>query len=570
VRVLDDDGGVGMADAPINVNNVAPFNLQVTPSSSTAAEGSLVSLTFTFDDLGTLDTHTYQINWGDGTALTTGAATGHSFFASHTYADNGAYTVQVAVTDDDTGVGAGTASVTVTNVNPTLSVVGNQTVNEGSLLSLTNIGTFTDPGFDNPLNAGNVGNGGETAETFTYSINWGDGTAASTGNATVDVPGGVGVPTAGSFDGSHTYADNGTYTVTVIVFDDDGGQDQKTFQVTVLNVSPTLSVVGNQTVNEGSLLSLTNIGTFTDPGFDNPLNAGNVTNGGETAETFTFTINWGDGTSTDAGNATVDLVGSPSELTAGSFDGSHTYADNGVYTVTVKVLDDDGGSDQKTFQVTVQNVAPSLTAAANQTVNEGSLLSLTNIGAFTDPGFDNPLNAGKASNGGDTAETFTFTINWGDGTATDAGNATVDVFGSPGVLTAGSFDGSHTYADNGVYTVTVTVLDDDSGQAQKTFTVTVLNVNPTLSVVGSQTLDEGSLLSLTNIGTFTDAGFDNPLNAGNVSNGGETAETFTFNINWGDGTTADAGNAAVDVHGSPGVLTAGSFDGTHTNADNGT
>jgi hypothetical protein len=387
VRVLDDDGGIGTASAPITVNNVAPFSVQVTPSSPTVAEGSPVSLAFTFDDSGTLDTHTYQIDWGDGTAVTAGAAAGHSFFASHTYADNGTYAVQVAVTDDDTGVGLGSASATVTNVSPTLSVVGNQTVNEGSLLSLTNIGTFTDPGFNNPLNAGNVSNGGETVESFTYSINWGDGTAASTGNATVDAIGSPAVLTLGSFDGSHTFADNGNYTVTVTVFDDDGGQDQKSFQVTVLNVSPTLAVVSNQTINEGSLLSLTNIGTFTDPGFDNPLNTLDPSNGGETAETFTFTVNWGDGTSTDAGNA-VDVAGSPGVLTAGSFDGSHTYADNGLYTVTVKVFDDDGGSDAKTFQVTVLNVAPSLSVLANQTIEEGSLLSLTNIGSFTDPGFD--------------------------------------------------------------------------------------------------------------------------------------------------------------------------------------
>ncbi len=570
VRVLDDDGGIGIASAPITVNNVAPFNVQVTPSSPTVAEGNLVSLAFTFDDPGTLDTHTYQVNWGDGTAVTVGAAAGHSFSASHTYADNGTYAVQVAVTDDDSGVGLGSASVTVTNVSPSLTVVGNQTVNEGSLLSLTNIGTFTDPGFDNPLNAGNVSNGGETVESFTYSINWGDGTAMSAGNATVDIAGSAGVLTAGSFDGSHTFADNGNYTITVTVFDDDGGQDQKSFQVAVLNVSPTLAVVSNQTINEGSLLSLTNIGTFTDPGFDNPLNTLDPNNGGETVETFTFTVNWGDGTSTDAGNATVDVIGSPGVLTAGSFDGSHTYADNGTYTVTVKVFDDDGGSDAKTFQVSVLNVAPLLSAPVNQTINEGSLLTLTNIGSFTDPGFDNPLNAGNAANGGETVETFTFTVNWGDGTATDSGNGTIDVHGSPGTLTAGSFDGSHTYADNGNYTVTVTVFDDDGGQDQTTFTVNVLNVSPALSVVGSQTIDEGSLLSLTNIGTFTDPGFDNPLNAGNASNGGETVETFTFSTDWGDGTAANTGDATIDVHGSVGVLTAGSFDGSHTYADNGT
>src|SRR5207244_3150419 len=150
---------------------------------------------------------------------------------SHTYADDGVYTVTVFVFNDDYGDQTDTAIVTVNNVNPTLTVVGNQTINEGQLLSLTDIGTFTDPGFDNPLNPPP----GETTETFTYEINCGDGRPASTGSATIDTAGGVGVLTAGSFDGSHTYADNGTYTVTIRVFDDDGGVDQKTFQVTVNN-----------------------------------------------------------------------------------------------------------------------------------------------------------------------------------------------------------------------------------------------------------------------------------------------------------------------------------------------
>ena len=155
-------------------------------------------------------------------------------------------------------------------------------------------------------------------------------------------------------------------------------------------------------------------------------------------------------------------------LTEGSFDGSHTYADNGIYTVTVTISDDDGGSVSDTFTVVVNNVTPTLTVAPDQDDRREYELSITNIGSFTDPGFDNPFNEG-----GETSERFTFAVDWGDGTEVDSGLATIDVPGGAGVPTAGSFNSAHTYADNGIYTVTVTISDDDGGSVSDTFTVTV-------------------------------------------------------------------------------------------------
>ncbi len=284
-------------------------------------------------------------------------------------------------------------ALSVNDAALSLVVAPDQTTTEGAQLSITNIGQFTEQAGTGP---------------FTYTIDWGDGRAVDSGSPTINVPGS---PTSGSFEGQHIYADNGVYTVMVTVSDDAGGSDSKTLAVTVNDVAPTLTVAPNQTVNEGSQLSITNIGQFTDPGFDNPLNVG-----GETSQTFTYAINWGDGSPVDAGPATIDVHGSAGVLTAGSFNGQHIYADNGVYTVKVTVTDNDGGSDSKTLAVTVNDVAPTLTVAPNQTVNEGSQLSITNIGQFTDPGFDNPLNVG-----GPTTETFTYAINWGDGSPVNAG-----------------------------------------------------------------------------------------------------------------------------------------------------
>ena len=125
---------------------------------------------------------------------------------------------------------------------------------------------------------------------------------------------------------------------------------------------------------------------------------------------------------------------------AGTIADSHTYADNGTYVVTVTVkdkgptADSDGDSDTKHFNVTVNNVAPqwdrSGSLPTNQDVNEGS--SLVVNGSFTDPGFNNALSHPP------TVETFTYFVDWGDGSQTQAGAVMDVVQGKAGVLTKGT------------------------------------------------------------------------------------------------------------------------------------
>jgi len=184
------------------------------------------------------------------------------------------------------------------------------------------------------------------------------------------------------FDGSHTYADDGRYTVIVTIEDQDGNSDSETFQVQVNNLAPALSVIKDQEIEEGTELSLPEIGFFSDPGFDNPLNPA-----GETKEAFAFSIDWGDGSAPDKGAATVDAIGGVGFLTQGSFDGSHAYADDDTYTVTVLVEDDDGDFDTQTFQVTVNDVEPALNISSNSSVAAGEVynLNLSVIDSGDDP-----------------------------------------------------------------------------------------------------------------------------------------------------------------------------------------
>jgi PKD repeat protein len=107
-----------------------------------------------------------------------------------------------------------------------------------------------------------------------------------------------------------------------------------------------------------------------------------------------------------------------------------------------------------------------LTAAKSQSVGFRQPFTIVDLGVFTDPGFG-------------LSEIFTYTIDWGDGSLLGSGVANIDLLGSAGVATNGSYDGSHTYANGGVYDVRLTITDDDGGTDSAMLQLTV---EPGLSV----------------------------------------------------------------------------------------
>ncbi len=161
--------------------------------------------------------------------------------------------------------------------------------------------------------------------------------------------------------------------------------------------------------------------------------------------------------------------------------GTHVYGDNGTFPVRIDLRGSQIGLVSHALSETVTNAAPTLETRSNVRISLGTPLSVIDLGRFTDPGFDLP-NATPAR-----TERFTFSIAWGDGTANSTGNATIDQMGSPGNLTRGSFDGTHTYAAIGTYTVRYTVTDDDGGTASQSFIVEV-TAPPSLTLVLDKTV----------------------------------------------------------------------------------
>src|SRR6266568_9508422 len=112
--------------------------------------------------------------------------------------------------------------------------------------------------------------------------------------------------------------------------------------------------------------------------------------------------------------------------------------------------------------------------SANTTENFG-IYSAPVVGTITAPNAPVQVNTAVSASArftdGDTTDTHTASWNWGDGSSSTIGSVTEPSGAIPGLAT-----GSHTYTAAGIYTITVTVVDNDgaTGAAQYQY-VTVYN-----------------------------------------------------------------------------------------------
>jgi murein DD-endopeptidase MepM/ murein hydrolase activator NlpD len=315
----DVTAGTALTDsdiATVTVLNVPPT---VTAVGDTTSEGSIATVvSAAFTDPGVLDTHTATIDWAEGgppQAVTIAQLTAG---VNHIYGDNGVFNVLVTVTDDDGGVGNDSAVVTVFNVPPTVTAVGD-TLNEGETATVS--ATFTDPGF---------------LDTHTATIDWDDGTAPQAVTV-VQLAAGV----------NHVYGDNGVFNVLVTVTDDDGGSGFDTAVVTVSNLDPSVSIDVNDAISfpGGDYLVV-------EAGTELP-SAANGTDPGSDDLTFTWTTgeintHFNNGISADPPKSPLGVF--PFNA-SDSIDAA--YAGPGVEVLAVTLTDDDGGSDNDDANVIV-------------------------------------------------------------------------------------------------------------------------------------------------------------------------------------------------------------------------
>ena len=378
-------------------------------------------------------------------------------------------------------------------------------------------------------------NGSGSTGAVSYLWRFGDGST------------GTGVTT------THAYADNGTYTVKLVVTNGSGVKDSSSTTATIANVAPIPTASSNAPKGETETVTFT--GGATDP-------AG-------AADPITYSWAFGDGGTSTLQNPT------------------HAYADNGTYSAVLTVSDGDGGTGSKTISVVINNILPTVTASSNAPKNEGTAVAftctatdpagaadpLTYSWAFGDGGtstLQNPTHA-YADNGtfsavvtvsdgdGTTPKTVSVTINnvaptaningpyyavvnypcQLHGTATDPGSADVLTY-TWDLDNDGAFDDfsgpdpSKTWTSTGTYTIKLRVADDDGGSDTKTTTVEVgtgIPVTFQTSPAGLQVKVDG-VLHATPKTFYWGNGTTHSIEAPLIQN--ITEDTRHFYTNWSD------------------------------------
>jgi PKD repeat protein len=374
-QTFTDNGTTNCHGAP-QVSNQAPASDPGGPY--TGVEGAAA----TFDGSGSSDPDgdlplAYGWSFGEG-------GTGSGVAPSHTYLQNGSYTVSLVVTDaKGANSPAVTTTATIANAAPTVNAGADVSLDFGATLNLN--ATFSDPGVNDA--------------PWTYSIDWGDGGAATTGSKSSQ---------SAAITASHTYAAGGQYTVRVSVTDKDNGSGTDDLVSTVgadPNQAPVSHPGGPYTGAEGAAVAFDG-SSSSDPDGDLPL---------------TYAWSFGDG-------------GTGTGATP-----SHAYAQDGTYTVALVVTDGKGRSGASAATTAaIGNAAPTVSAGADVSLTFGATLNLN--ATFSDPGVNDAP--------------WTYSIDWGDGGAATTGSKS----SQSAAITA-----SHTYAAGGQYTVRVSVTDKDNG-----------------------------------------------------------------------------------------------------------
>jgi len=406
------DEGTGSYSVAVTINDTtdASDTATVTSTANVADAKPVVTLDSSNDQSvkeGSTHNYSYSVSDDDSDTVTTscgdhgtkvdGSDTGSSFQCS--FPDGPASTdVSVSVTNSDGSTSdPASQTVSIANVAPTVTLSSsNPTSVDESHADRTFSYTISDPGQDTVQSVATScgGNGQKTGESNTDS--------------------------SGSFTCVFAHGPASS-TVSVQATDSDGDAGNTDTQSVTVNDPPIKATGSPVSGVETKAFSDQKVASFTDP------------TGYATADEYSASISWGDGSSS---TGTITKTGD------GAFDvtGSHTYGEEGSYTVTVTVTDTD-------------NAANSDTAASTATIGDAPIHASGVSAITTSQAYSGPVATFTDEANGPTSD-FSATIDWGDGSSSAGTIGAADANGKRTV------SGSHTYTITGPVTITVTVTDD--------------------------------------------------------------------------------------------------------------
>jgi PKD repeat protein len=413
-----------------------PFTVNFTSTGSTDPNGTLVA---------------YAWDFGDG-------ATSTAVNPSHTYTTPGEYVATLTVTDNQGASTSNAVGITAQapNLNPVAFIAADVTSGPAPLnVAFSAAGSY-DPD-------GSIGN---------IEWNFGDGNIY------------YGSPAF------NTFYEEGTYNVTVTVFDGRGGSGTASMQIQVgaepPNQSPTAVAIVDDTSGPAPFNPIFSSASSTD-------SDGFITD---------WLWNFGDGTTSNVPHPAIKVYNTP-----------------GTYLVTLTVTDNDGATDSDTLTITVtgggSNQPPTAVIAA--TPSSGPAPLTVNFNA-----------AGSSDADGSIVS---YAWNFGDGRTSTRVNPRIR------------------YNSNGVYTVTLTVIDDDGATGTTSTLITVGSgpVNQPPTAVASANVTSGTA----------------PLSVNFTGSGSSDSDGSIVSYAWvfGDGGSATTANP------SHSYTTAGSYVATLTVTD---
>ena len=306
------------------------------------------------------------------------------------FPQNGSYPIALQVQDPGGKTDIDRVNVNVRNASPQITSITSETENftidEGGLLEVRVIADDTG-----------------TDDVLTYSFNW-------EGN---------GVFEDGEAISTHRYFNDGVYTASVRVRDQDGGETSQSFTVSVNNLPPIIQqIISNNPSSEGDQVTF-QVQAF-DPGRDQM--------------TYRFDFE---------NDGTIDEENQTGTAT-------HIYPEDGVYTVSVTIRDSlNAEVEDDHYRMSVFNVSPE-------------------IHLFT---ADGDLHEGQE---------VTFSVSASDVGIFDSLTYEFDLDGLPGYeISQASPTLTTTFPDNGTYEINIRVSDDEDGASVSQMDINIENLPPT-------------------------------------------------------------------------------------------